>query len=528
MSRAHEPWAWVAVTASTAVSIALFVGYPFQPMQDLGHHMAIAAIVADYTHIDSLYPAIYEAMNPLQANSLLYSVASGFARFMTVTHAVLLSLALSFAALSLTTAFALRQSRLSIWGAVLTPALVHSLIFVAGFANLLFALPLMVLALPLHDALLRRPTLGRGAALSLTLVLLFLAHAHAFLWVGAVLAVLSLGAFTRAAWRFLRATQIPTTPGIFLQGSAALGAALPSLFLFASWYHRTFGAGRTEGGVLASTAGWSSGFGASFRTLSESVRDLPAFVFNTTQDDSDLNFVVAAAVVAGVSVVACPGRKRAPRFMQVAFALTFASYFFLPEGLQGHDIVASRQPALALLFLPALLSPPAFTRAPRRHICVVAMLLAAGVYHFATWQKLLHAFDLKEIAGLPEVLAAAPPRKRLHHVKLDPGSAFFGWRPMWHVEKFYMSSKLGQTADTPAVLSTGALRVRTGVDVHRLTSHSAYWPQDREVWEYFDLVLVRRWAPPPGMLEVAEKHAHLLSKHGDWELWERNPGAHGK
>src|SRR5207244_1057622 len=108
------------------------------------------------------------------------------------------------------------------------------------------------------------------------------------------------------------------------------------------------------------------------------------------------------------------------------------------------------------------------------------------------WRENLVKFENEEMAGFDWVMQAAPARERLHYVKLDSDSKYFTWRPFLHVEKMYMGERLGQVADTPAILSTAAIRLKPGVEVHRLVGHSTNWPEQEEIWDYFDLVLVRK------------------------------------
>jgi hypothetical protein len=516
----HEPWAYAACALATAVGAWLFLRYPFQPMQDLGHHMAIAAITSDYASPSSIYPPLYEAPNPLQGNSLLYTLAGPLGRAVGVTEAVRAILALAIAALTPLTVIALRRSGRSSWPALLAPALAHSLVFVAGFANLVVAMPLVLLAVVAHEALLERPGAARTAGLAAALVALFLAHVHAFLWTGVLLALRTLAAGVDGLVAWIAMRRPPEGPGAWRRLTLSAAAAAPSLLVFGRWYGKTFGEGRGEGGVLTATGSLANGFGATFRTLTEAMRDLPGFVFELTHDDADTRFYVALAIgVAACGFVAPRGRRRS-HALPVAFALTFASYFFLPEGLQGHDVVASRQPAIAMLFLPALIAVPPARVASLRRRAMVAGLVALVAFHFVTWERTLRDFHEQEAAGLEEVLRAAPPKLRLHYVKSDPSSRYFAWRPFWHVEKFYMSMKLGQTADTPAILSTGAIRARAGVEMHRIVDHSDSWPMNRELWLAYDLVLLRRWLPSPEMRAEVERHAELLAKREDWELWK--------
>jgi len=70
------------------VSLHSFVHWKIQPMQDLGHHLALAAVSADRGRPGSLFTDLYEPMDRLAANSLLYFVAGFVGRFIGVTTAV--------------------------------------------------------------------------------------------------------------------------------------------------------------------------------------------------------------------------------------------------------------------------------------------------------------------------------------------------------------------------------------------------------------------------------------------------------
>ena len=65
----------ITLGVALTYSLWMFWYWKFQPMQDLGHHVGLSAVVADYGRPGSLYPALYERPDPLNANSLLYSFA---------------------------------------------------------------------------------------------------------------------------------------------------------------------------------------------------------------------------------------------------------------------------------------------------------------------------------------------------------------------------------------------------------------------------------------------------------------------
>src|SRR5258708_4183048 len=54
----------LAILAATATAVWMLLRWKYQPMQDLGHHVALAAVVADYGRPGSLYTALYEPIDP--------------------------------------------------------------------------------------------------------------------------------------------------------------------------------------------------------------------------------------------------------------------------------------------------------------------------------------------------------------------------------------------------------------------------------------------------------------------------------
>src|SRR5262249_13022895 len=73
-------FALIALAWALVWSVSMFWRYKYQPMQDLGHHIGLSAVVADYNNPQSLYPALYDPPDPFNANSLLYFAAGYLAR----------------------------------------------------------------------------------------------------------------------------------------------------------------------------------------------------------------------------------------------------------------------------------------------------------------------------------------------------------------------------------------------------------------------------------------------------------------
>ena len=503
-----------------AFSVWMFLRWKYQPMQDLGHHVALSAVVADYGKPESLYTRLYEPIDPLAANSLLYQLAGNLGRLVGVTRAVRLFMVLYLAGVPLANAYALRVFGRNVWGAVVAVPLTYNMVFVAGFANMLFAAPLMVMAIPLLHLAIKLRSWRRALVAALTILLLFMGHAHLFMWTGFMLFLLTFGhvvyGFTQGPGFKKRIVHAAKSAGI------AFLCVVPTLLFFARWYSRTFGEGRAQGNVMNSTSGIENHFGAVFRGPHELFATL-VDTFELTIGDRDVQGVLLLGLLAGIMfAISRLSRLRQPPVLELVFVITMMSYFVLPDGLSGHDVLAQRQPSIAFWFVPALFTPVAMRVSRLLRFVSVVGIGAVTVFMLSSWYDNLVLFQKNEVAGLEQVMSKAPPRQRLHYVKLDPGSRYFSWRPFWHIEKIYMGDKLGQTADTPGILSTSSIRYRTGVDIHRIGNHSPDWPNDAEIWKNFELVLVRSWHPSTEQRVAAERHGVLLQRSGAWELWKSN------
>ena len=514
------PIALLVLFAALGMSSWMWLRWKYQPMQDFGHHVALAAIVADYGRPHSLYTALYDPIDPIAANSLLYEVAGHLGRLIGVTTAVRACVLFYLVAFPLTTLYALRVFGRSAWGAVLAVSASYNMVFVAGFANMLFAVPFMILSIVLFYRALEVPTWKGTLGAAITVTLLFLAHAHMFLWTGFLLFLMALGFLARELVRSgvsLRNRAL----AVAVRAAAALGAVTPALVLLALWYRRTFEEQQAYGHPEGATAGWHDHFGAVFRGVRVAMDTLSAsfelFGGHNTADFDDLPWLFLAVVVG--AALTRMHRYRRPPVLELAFGLTAVSYFVLPKGLKSHDVVAERQVSFALWLLPAMVSPvPAHVSRIGRWVAI-ALILLISARMLRSWHQNLVRFENNEAMGLEWVMKAAPPRQRLHYVKLDRNSAYFAWQPFVHVEKIYMGDGLGQTPDTSGLLSTSAILYKKGVEIHRIGNHSPDWPNNMEIWQNFNLVLTRRWYPTPEQKEAAERHGERLRKMGDWELW---------
>jgi hypothetical protein len=517
------PIALLVLVGALSASTWMWLRWKYQPMQDLGHHVALSAIVADYGRPHSLYTALYDPIDPIAANSLMYEVAGHLGRLIGVTSAVRACVFFYLVGFPLATLYALRIFGRSAWGAVLAVPASYNMVFVAGFANMLFAVPFMILSIALFYRAVDEPTWKRTLGVAITVTLLFLAHAHVFLWTGFLLFLMTL-AFLLGEWVRPGVTLRSRVRATLLRVAVAVSAVAPALFFLGLWYRRTFAEPGAYGHPEGAAAGWQDHFGATYRTVHAAMDTLSAcfdlFGGQNTSGFDDLPWLFLAVAVG--AALARMHRYRRPPVFELAFGLTAVSYFILPTGLKSHDVVAERQVSVALWLLPAMASPvPAHASRIGRWL-TIALILSICALMFHSWHQNLVHFEETEAAGLDWVMKGAPPRQRLHYVKLDMASAYFAWNPFAHIEKIYMGDALGQTADTSGILSTSAILYKKGVEIHRVTDHSPDWPNNMEIWQNFDLVLTRRWHPTPAQEEAAERHGRRLQKMGDWELWQSN------
>ena len=174
------------------------------------------------------------------------------------------------------------------------------------------------------------------------------------------------------------------------------------------------------------------------------------------------------------------------------------------------------------LFAAVVVTPvPAYVSRVARSIVIAGILFCTTTY-LEGWYRHMVSFQQSEVAGLEYVLEQTPYRQRLHYVKLaSDWSKVFKWRPVWHVDKYYMADRFGQVPDNPAIVSTSSIRYRSGINPHRITRHSSDWPTWNEIWSNYDLVLVRGWHPTTEQLDAAREHAVRIRKAGTWELWRK-------
>ncbi len=512
-----SPLALVALAVAIGVSVTMFLRWKIQPTQDFGHHLAFTAVFADYGKPGSIYPAIYKPLDWLNTNSLLYTVAGGLGKVWSTSWMFRLTMATYFAGVPLANLYALRVFGRSAWGALISVPLCWNQMYVYGFANFLFAAPLAVLAIPLFYRLLVAPSVRRGIGVAVLLAALFLAHLHVFLWTGVLLATMTLaGVFITTKRTLFGMTS--TKPWTIVWVSSAV--VLPALALFARWAIKTSRPPPADEYTLA-TVGKATlpGFLKAIRPFSQSIGEFH-YTLLVTKHEFEWRFYAGLFFVGLVCVAVSRMHKwKRPPVMELAAAATMASYFVLPQDFVGQQVIATRQVSIGLWLAAALFAPVPLRVTWLGRLFAIVGLTSLTSFHFAYWGNLMRKFQKEEIAGLEEVLAAAPPRLKLHYVKIDPDSKYFATHTFWHLEKWYMLDKGGQVDESPATGASQAVRFRSTYPLHRIEEHANNWPSVMEIWQNFDLVLIHRWKPTAKDLELANTYGERIAQQGDWDLW---------
>ena len=513
-----SPLALLSLLIAAGVSAFFFLRWRIQPMQDLGLHVSMAAIVAGYRDAASGYPAMYKPLDWANTNSLFCTVAGLLGRVLPSAFAFRFAFCGYIVGLPFANLYALRVFGRSAWAAVVAVPLCYGALFAYGFASFLFAGPFVVLAVALFYRMLVHPTKRRVIAVAVVMTLLFLAHWHAYLWCGVLLFAMTLIGVLVTTQRMIFG--LPGTRPWTVAGLAIL-SVLPSLALLGRWaYRMSQPAPADEFTLVRAESANLDSFLEAVKPAQKSLADFWAMI-EMTRNDTDSKLFVAAAIVA----VGCAGigrlhRWKRPPVLEIACVLSFASYFLLPEDFAGQQVIASRQIGVGMWFAPALFTPVPWRVTRLGRLFAIVGVVALTSFHLSYWGKLLRKFQKEEAAGLDQVLAAAPPYKRLHYVKIDPDSRYFSGHTFWHVEKWYMLDKRGQVDENPAYGAMQPLRYRREYTPHIIDAHNQHWPKHGEIWENFDLVLVHKWKPNQHDLDLATEKGERLAQHGDWELWQ--------
>jgi len=378
--------------ASFAVVVPLWIGR-YLPMTDLAQHAAQVSIWQHYGQPGWDYADHY-VLHLFTPYLLGYALVRLFAVFATIPVAIKLVVSLAVLALPAATLHHVRASGGDRWTVFLAFPVAFGHGFYWGFLNFILAVPLGIFLVTVGQQFAKRPTPGRGVALTFLAVVLFFAHGMVFGL--AILIATALIALEAGNVRRFLVRVIPF----------AVCAVL-----VVPWFLST----RGHGEVL--TTDWGLGF--------QRVIDFAGALLGDSADLDAAGVAIAAAVV--YAVIARP--RLSPHLARLApFILALAAALLVPRRLMGIHHTGERLAVFVVPFLAAALTPnPDRTIRWRGHVLALGIALAWS----ATLAVRFYCFN-REAAGFTKVAEHIERNRTMTAFILDTTSDFAPGQPYWH------------------------------------------------------------------------------------------------
>jgi hypothetical protein len=544
-----EPLFYILFAALALLTIVGHWAAPIGPGQDYHYHLMVAALNARPS--SDPVAALYHRIAWFDANTLIYRVAWPFEQLFDPVRAfglaVLVTVYLGF---PLAVAYALGRSGRARWAALFAFVVVYCKAWsINGFVPFYSASTFMVLSLAEWEALFSRrdprarTAIVRGAIFSSCM---FLAHGHVYAWTTLMLGLFTVFAMLRDVALCVRAEgakgALRGARQAFELAWRSLAAIGPSLAMFGAWYLRT------HQGVAAAQSN---------RTLvpvnppiEQKLFALPAFIIHTRAEDEGR--YVAAMVVVALAMMLLSRRsgRRAPWFESFSL-LTIASYFALPETVNGQTI-APRHVDIAFWSLPLVLwaadsrhddesacvereaheikAPAPCYKRPTLEWALVALVFTFSWGRVRQMTRTLQATYARETGAL---VALAEPCRRakrapfsvLGYATMTRESAVMH-SPLFHQAHETLAALCGvetpvyDTTIYPHNLLPLRYRVPMPAPVY-VIERDPQWYSNALLWQKFDLVLTAEWTPSADDDARIAPVAELVATSGTFRLYRR-------
>lgn len=518
---ARNPGFAVVFAAFAAFAFVTGYRYPLGPGQDQHYHLMSAAVTARWWTGDASVRALYHFLNPLDANTLVYTwlfpfeLALGPLRAWRVGFTLLY-----FVGYPLACVVALRLLRRPLWGAVLAFPLAYVKSWSqGGFIPFVSAAPFFVLAIAAMHRVLEDSSLPFRArrrimvVAAVTTALTLLAHGHVFTWLVVLLASVTLVSLLGLLVVGLPRSPVATLRAGFSRGLGSLVVVLPALALFAQWYLRTHGGEHSaaHGTYLPSVETWQ-----------QKLTTYPS-LFVHVVEDVEWGHVVLLFGVAVFAVLLSRGPKRGTLpTPEIALALSVASYFVLPFNVSGQSL-GIRHADFAAWLLPLVVYPRALPHARVRAAVILAGLIGVAAYRVRFVEGKLFALAA-EYQGMLDLSRSCPP----------PGgelayATFGSYSAVWHGpslhqphETFAAICKIDAPVYDATIYPHNLLPLRyRGAPPAPITilENDARWYAHPRIWSDFRFVMVRNWRPSAAELAEVTRVAVLERESGEWRLY---------
>lgn len=499
---------------------------PLGPGQDFHYHLMVASIHA--RPAGDAIKTLYHAINPLDANTFLYTLAWPIEKLTNPVRAFQVTTTLFiFIGFPLATAVALRRAGRAPWASLLAFPMIYSPTYVdGGFMPFLSAAPFFVLAIGefgvAHTAIETKKKRIAIALSALWCVLTFLSHGHVFMWLAILLGSLTILLVLHEL------VTLPFAPRAALARGARVAATslaliAPALVAFGRWYMSThYGQASATSNKTwqALDAPWGEKLTGAIRLLWH------------TRSDVEAKFTVALALVAfACLLVTAPQRRRGASFVFVyCFVVTLLSIFVLPVDFNGQT-VSRRHIDLTVWLLPlVVLDTPALLSL--RQKAVVAAVFAFSVLrveHLGRHLRLLDQDDYRGLLALAEQCKTVVERdgrpRELAYAALGFESQH------WHARSLHQAHEtlaavcgLDTPVYSPFRYPNNLLPLRYEEHLPApitILSRDAQWYSRSVLWDNFDYVLVQGWSVPSADAERLVARGELVARAGDFQLWRR-------
>lgn len=509
----------VAFVLSGVLAATFLVRNKYLPGQDISYHAQCARVWTDAGRASGPYAA-YEPGHPLEANTLMYVVSSLLSHVLGSFRAYRVVQAYYFLGVPLACLYALRAFERAPWGSLLAFPLCYIGVEAGGYANMAFAAPSFILALVCYWRMVQRPSWQRAVATAVLFVVVFLSHAHAYLWVGGLVLLYSIGYLVTSVGGMITSPLERKTVG--LATLAAILSASPSLLLFWRWYARGYGAGNSVG-----EAGTNHSFQSSMTWVPVAQRfmagSLDAFQSTASPDEAGYLAALGLLLLLSMSFARIRRDRRVP-LPELAILVSVISFYLLPVEIAGQGI-AVRQWYFVFWLTPIAIEPLPFLLHPLRSGAVIAGIFAWSAIRLSHIGSYLEHFTREEMVGFDRIVAEAPrePGLRTAYVAVNARSKYWLASAMFHSYGFLDAQR---SYDGPLeysdARSVAPIRYTKGppLPVKHLYNNPN-WAADPLIWQY-DLVLVRSpGGASAAQAKVAREHADLVVSAGDWQLWRR-------
>jgi hypothetical protein len=486
----------------TAVASLIFLvpvwSISLLPMGDLGHHLAVAKILQDYTNVQ-LYKESFFFTNWYSTNSTVYILFAGLFHIFSPETAARLVISIYVISLPLSFYFMLRSLGGPTWPAILSVAFLFNHSFNTGYVNFLLSIPLFFLGIGLHVGFFGSPSWRKGTACVGLLLLLFWTHVMTYGFL--MLALLPLAFVTGKL----------SLKGMVAKIAAPASSAIP---LFA-WLIFSFSK-RVE------KFSGSSSFFSSLRPSYLDPRDLLGMLFSDSQRmihskiEGYIVFSIFFAILLAVIISILWGEKvTRPKWPPIiVFLVCLIGYLVCPLHFQFNWDIVPRFIPFVWLSSIALVQ---FELPKKGRYIIIGVFFVIIILNSAWLTRGFVRFQ-SQVEPIMKMARLIEPQTRIYRALYDTNdqSIFSNGGVNWHLDKYLMIWRTTLNNDILPSHPTCIVQFKEGKIPPSLNNNNFYNDPNLTYYDYIVTFKI-----PKDILERAKKSANLkmLLLKGRWGLF---------